>query len=90
MAETSLADGIGFSGTFFLYAAIGVLAFAFVYCEWGSVPAACRLPSCVFSPAVCVPETKGKSLEEIQEVMESSTLQADVPCLRSRRGYRIE
>ncbi|EDQ90746.1 uncharacterized protein MONBRDRAFT_15943, partial [Monosiga brevicollis MX1] len=45
----SLMDGIGFSGTFFLYAAIGVLAFFFVL--------------------VVVPETKGKSLEEVQEMM---------------------
>ena len=42
----SLVNGIGQSGTFWLYAAMGVLAF--VFCQ--------RM----------VPETKGKSLEEIE------------------------
>eukprot|EP00730_Choanoeca_flexa_P005434 TRINITY_DN11939_c1_g3_i3.p1 TRINITY_DN11939_c1_g3~~TRINITY_DN11939_c1_g3_i3.p1 ORF type:complete len:591 (+),score=108.95 TRINITY_DN11939_c1_g3_i3:65-1837(+) len=62
----SLMDGIGFSGTFFLYAAIGVLAFFFVL--------------------LIVPETKGKSLEEIQVLMSRSTLQLHhLPCYSHRR-----
>eukprot|EP00045_Choanoeca_perplexa_P009769 m.95568 g.95568 ORF g.95568 m.95568 type:complete len:591 (-) comp15022_c0_seq1:135-1907(-) len=59
----SLLDGIGFSGTFFLYSGVGVLAFFFVL--------------------LVVPETKGKSLDEIQGLMGRSTLQLHyLPCFR--------
>eukprot|EP01147_Barroeca_monosierra_P001071 gene1071-4302_t len=50
----SLLGSIGFSGTFFLYAGIGIIALIFV-----------------FAFSAVVPETRGKTLEEISHIMQS-------------------
>jgi MFS transporter, SP family, major inositol transporter len=50
----SLVDGIGITGAFFLFAAVGVIALLFVVTQ--------------------VPETRGRSLESLEEDVESGAI----------------
>eukprot|EP00049_Salpingoeca_infusionum_P013390 m.250281 g.250281 ORF g.250281 m.250281 type:complete len:188 (-) comp15433_c0_seq23:100-663(-) len=61
----TLMDAIGFAGTFFLFAGVGILAAIFIFFQ--------------------VPETKGKTLEEVQEMMTSTAISPGSSCCRARQ-----